>query len=89
MFGTAGRAVLDGPHMESADTSSRVVSPSKELLTARQLAVMLPFIELFADVDAVFTEDDALSPEKRQMSLGRIYRSWKNARAWLDPDFEE
>jgi len=44
---------------------------------------------LFADVDDVFSEDDALSPEKRQMGMGRIYRSWKRVRAQLDEDYDE
>lgn len=35
--------------------------------------------------DDVFTEDDALSPEKRQISLGRIYEEWKRVRGELDP----
>lgn len=48
---------------------------------------MRPYFELFAEVDDVFTEDDALSPEKRQMGMGRLYRAWKKARKELDPDF--
>ena len=49
---------------------------------------MEPFFVLFAEVDDVFTENDAMAPEKRQMSMGRLYRAWKKARAELDPDFE-
>jgi hypothetical protein len=45
-----------------------------------------PLLALFAAVDDVFTEDDAMSPEKRQMSLGRIYRQWKKTRAELGGD---
>ena len=52
------------------------------------LQLLVPFIELFADVDDVFSEDDALAPEKRQMGMGRLYRAWKKARAKLDPDFD-
>lgn len=61
-------------------------------LTAEQLAAVLvahhPFYELFAEVDAVFDEDDAMTPEKRQMGMGRLYRAWKKAREELDPDYE-
>jgi hypothetical protein len=49
---------------------------------------MRPFVELFADVDAVFTEDNAMAAENRQMGMGRIYRAWKKARKELDPDFD-
>jgi hypothetical protein len=52
------------------------------------LVAHYPFYELFAEVDAVFDEEDAMSPEKRQMSMGRMYRAWKKARAELDPDYE-
>jgi len=48
---------------------------------------MMPFIELAAVVDDVFTEDDALSPEKRQTGMGRMYRAWKQWRTEVDPDF--
>lgn len=51
------------------------------------VAAVQPLLELFATVDAVFMEDDALSPEKRQMGLGRIYEAWKQCRATLDPEY--
>lgn len=47
-----------------------------------------PLLELFALVDAVFTEDDAMSPEKRQTGMGRIYEQWKRCRAELDPTWD-
>lgn len=47
----------------------------------------MPLLEMFACVDDVFSEDDALSPDKRQMSLGRIYRTWKSVRTQLDPTY--
>jgi hypothetical protein len=36
-------------------------------------------LELFATIDDVFTERDALDPRQRQASLGRIYRAWRTA----------
>lgn len=50
-------------------------------------AATAPLLELFATVDDVFTEDDALGDVKRKMTLGRIYREWKSVRAQLDSDF--
>lgn len=47
-----------------------------------------PLLELFALVDDVFTEDDAMSPEKRQIGMGRIYEQWKRTRAALDPTWD-
>lgn len=52
------------------------------------LAAVVPLLEMFAMCDDVFTEDDALSPEKRQISLGRLYEQWKRTRTALDPEFE-
>lgn len=64
--------------------SSSTTDPALALAAATR-----PLLELFSVVDDVFTEDDALSAEKRQMSLGRIYRGWKECRAALDPDFDD
>jgi hypothetical protein len=50
------------------------------------IAATAPLLELFAMCDAVFTEDDALAADKRAVSLGRIYRAWKRARADLGAD---
>lgn len=47
-----------------------------------------PLLELFADVDDVFSEDDAMDPQKRQMGMGRLYRAWKKARAATDPLYD-
>lgn len=49
------------------------------------LELMQPLFEFFSEVDDVFMEDDALSAEKRQMGMGRLYRSWKRARDVMDP----
>lgn len=51
------------------------------------VAAVDPLLGLFATVDDVFTEADALSPEYRQVSLGRIYEAWKDCRTQIDPDF--
>lgn len=47
-----------------------------------------PLLELFALVDDVFTEDDAMDPSKRQIGMGRIYEQWKRTRAALDPSWD-
>lgn len=46
-----------------------------------------PLLELFSELDDVFTEDEALSPEFRQVSLGRCYEAWQRCRKAFDPDF--
>lgn len=58
-------------------------STNQQELMEAQLALL----SLFAVVDDVFTEDDALSKSKRRMSLGRCYEEWKRCRAKLDPTF--
>jgi hypothetical protein len=58
-------------------------STDQQKLMDAQLALL----SLFAVVDDVFTEDDALSKAKRRMSLGRCYEEWKRCRAVLDPTF--
>lgn len=60
---------------------------SSTSLSHAQLAALQPFFELAADVDTVFEEEDALSPDKRQMGMGRLYRAWKKWRIAVDPDF--
>jgi hypothetical protein len=57
---------------------------STELLAA----AIAPLLELFAVVEDVFTEEDALAAEKRATSLGRIYRQWKKSRSELGADDE-
>lgn len=68
--------------------SSRRSRSSSADLTRELLEAVKPLCEMFATVDDVFTEEDALSPEMRQASLGRIYRTWKSVRKQLDPDFD-
>lgn len=51
------------------------------------IAAVEPLLELFATVNDVFTEDEALSPEYRQVSLGRVYEAWKDCRTQIDPEF--
>lgn len=48
-----------------------------------------PLLDMFAMLDAVFTEDDALlAGKKSQITLGRVYEQWKRTRAALDPGFD-
>lgn len=55
---------------------------------ARSLVgVVEPLLAFFAELDDVFTEDEALSPEFRKISLGRCYEAWQRCREALDPDF--
>jgi type VI protein secretion system component VasF len=50
------------------------------------VAAVTPLLELFAMLDAVFTEDDALTINRR-VSLGRCYEAWQTCRKAFDPDF--
>lgn len=50
--------------------------------------INLALLSMFAMVDDVFTEHDALSAAKRRMSLGRIYEEWKRCRVVLDVEFD-
>lgn len=50
--------------------------------------LVLPLLELFGTVDDVFTTEEAFSQDNIHKSLGRIYRSWKEVRADIDPDFD-
>lgn len=50
------------------------------------MAAVQPLLELFATVDGVFTEDDAMQPAKLQVGMGRIYRQWKKTRTELGGD---
>lgn len=50
-----------------------------------------PLLAFFAEVDAVFSDDDfeAMRTDiDRKRSLGRIYREWRKCRIELDPDFD-
>lgn len=49
--------------------------------------VVVPLCDLFATCDSVFTEEGAFSDEHIKKSLGRIFRTWKETRAALDPEF--
>lgn len=44
---------------------------------------------LFAVVDDVMSEDDAMHPSKRQMGMGRIQREWKHAKAALGGSYDD
>lgn len=50
-------------------------------------AILLALLELFAEVDTVFFQDDAFAPPNMKYGFGRIYRAWKTAHMMLDPDF--
>lgn len=50
--------------------------------------VLVPLLELFADVDEVFAEAGAFEPQNIHKGLGRIYRSWLSTREKIDPDFD-
>jgi hypothetical protein len=52
------------------------------------IAATTPLLELFAICEDVFTEEKALSEDKRAMTLGRIYRQWKRTRSDLGADDE-
>ena len=47
-------------------------------------AVVGILLEMFSVVDDVFTEERAMAPENIHKGMGRIYRSWKEARKELD-----
>lgn len=67
---------------------AEVSKPKGKKLATTHREIDLALLSMFAMCDDVFTEDDALSPEKRQMSLGRIYEEWKRCREKLDPEFD-
>lgn len=69
-----------------ANGSSAPLTPEQRFWDL--LGIVRPMLEFFAEIDDVFSEDDALLAEKRQMGLGRCYRSWKKCRAAMDPDYE-
>lgn len=48
----------------------------------------LALLELFSVCEDVFTEDQAFSREKINVSLGRIYRSYKEARKLMMQEAE-
>lgn len=51
-------------------------------------SVMIPLLELFAEVDTVFEEHDSFDQNRINASLGRIYRQWVKTRSILDPGFD-
>ena len=81
-------------YVEPARQSSRKSKVKKQSsstlvnFSPSQLLVLEPFFALAAEVDDVFDEEDAMSPEKRQMGMGRLYRSWKKWRVAVDPDYQ-
>ena len=52
------------------------------------MPVWIVLLEHFAVANDTFTEDDALTSSKRQMTVGRLYESWKKARTAMDPGFD-
>jgi hypothetical protein len=46
-----------------------------------------PLLALFAELDAVFTEDGALTPPFRKITAGRCYEAWQRCRKAFDPEF--
>lgn len=67
-------------------------SKSSTTRSLEQQALLLvaatePLLAFFAELDDVFTEDEALSPEFRKISLGRCYEAWQRCRKAFDPDF--
>lgn len=71
---------------------SKYVSPSwerSEHNVTALLNVMEPLLELFADLDVVFGhEQGALSPEQRQITVGKAYDLWKRCKKKLDPEWK-
>lgn len=76
----------------SSKSSRKVAKKLYAVTPAEREAILLqhlrPMLELFAEVDDVFSEDDALAPAKRQMGMGRLYRAWKKCRSAMDPQFD-
>lgn len=66
----------------------RYLSLTPEDREKELLALVAPLLEFFAEIDDIFTEDDALSPAKRQMGMGRAYRAWKRVRVVMDPEWD-
>lgn len=55
-----------------------------QMSEAQQIRVLVhataPLLELFAEVDSVMSEDDALKTEKLRIGMGRIRRQWEKSR---------
>ena len=74
---------------ERRSTRARTTArPSLSYRVKCLIAATSPLLEFFSVATDVFTEDNALSPEARQKSLGRLYRAWKDAMSVLDPQFD-
>lgn len=77
---TVAHTAAFGGRSRRTRKSSRYTQEDKD-------ALLLLLLELFADVNDVFTETDAMSQEKLRMGMGRMYRAWKRVCIALDPDF--
>lgn len=84
---SARGAVTDAGRRGPSTKRARYPSLTTEQRAEVLVAVTEPLLDLFSVLDAVFTEDDALTVHK-QVSLGRCYEAWKRARKLLDPDFD-
>ena len=82
--GTTTPAASSSPRTRAARTPSSLT----DYLSREQLAALMPFFELAADIDAVFDCDDAMDPTKRQIGFSRVFRAWRAWRTEVDPTFD-
>lgn len=85
---TSGASARTVPSRSSRTRKSKSsTTRSLEQQALLLVAATEPLLALFSELDDVFTEDGALSPEYRKISLGRCYEAWQRARKAFDPDF--